>query len=110
MKLMLGVLQPDSGEITVLGHSPRAACADGALVGYVPQRHVLDWNFPITVRQVVTLGLIGRKGWLGGFSQAQKQQVNATLKAVEMDKLANEPIGGLSGGQQQRVFRRPALW
>ncbi len=109
MKLMLGVLKPDSGEITVLGRSPREACADGALVGYVPQRHVLDWNFPITVRQVVTLGLIGRKGLLGGFSHVQKQQVNATLKAVEMDKLANEPIGGLSGGQQQRVFIARAL-
>ncbi len=51
MKLMLGVLQPDSGQVTVLGRSPRAACADGSLVGYVPQRHVLDWSFPVSVKQ-----------------------------------------------------------
>jgi zinc transport system ATP-binding protein len=109
MKLMLGVLEPDEGDITILGKSPRAACSDGSLVGYVPQRHVLDWSFPITVRQVVMLGLIGRKGLLGGFSRAQKDQVTSTLKAVEMDHLADQPIGGLSGGQQQRVFIARAL-
>jgi zinc transport system ATP-binding protein len=109
MKLMLGVLTPDSGKITVLGRSPRAACSDGSLVGYVPQRHVLDWNFPISVKQVVLLGLIGRKGMFGGFSNEQRRQVMATLKAVEMDHMANQPIGGLSGGQQQRVFIARAL-
>jgi zinc transport system ATP-binding protein len=109
LKLMLGVIRPDSGTITVLGRSPREACADGSLVGYVPQRHVLDWNFPISVKQVVQLGLIGRKGLLGGFSREQKQRVMETLKAVEMDHLANQPIGGLSGGQQQRVFIARAL-
>ena len=109
LKLMLGVLKPDEGEIAVLGRSPRAACADGALVGYVPQRHVLDWTFPITVRQVVLLGLIGRKGTFGGFSRQQKQLVTETLQAVEMEALADQPIGGLSGGQQQRVFIARAL-
>jgi zinc transport system ATP-binding protein len=109
LKLMLGVITPDEGEITILGRSPRAACSDGSLVGYVPQRHVLDWSFPITVRQVVMLGLIGRKGLLGGFSRQQKEQVTATLKSVEMEHLADQPIGGLSGGQQQRVFIARAL-
>src|SRR3954469_18509269 len=109
MKLMLGVMPPDEGTITVLGKSPAEVCADGRLVGYVPQRHVLDWNFPISVRQVVTLGLIGRKGFFGGFSREQKQLVSDTLKAVEMDKFADQPIGGLSGGQQQRVFIARAL-
>ncbi|MGN6368239.1 MAG: metal ABC transporter ATP-binding protein [Phycisphaerae bacterium] len=109
MKLMLGVIKPDSGSITVLGKSPAEACANGALVGYVPQRHVLDWSFPITVRQVVTLGLIGRKGTFGGFSRDQKNQVERTLAAVEMMKHADQPIGGLSGGQQQRVFIARAL-
>jgi zinc transport system ATP-binding protein len=109
MKLMLGALKPDAGTITILGRSPREACADGSLVGYVPQRHVLDWNFPISVKQVVTLGLIGRKGMLGGFSREQKARVMESLKAVEMDHLANQPIGGLSGGQQQRVFIARAL-
>jgi zinc transport system ATP-binding protein len=108
MKLMLGVMKPDSGEITILGRSPREACADGSLVGYVPQRHVLDWNFPISVRQVVQLGLIGRKGF-GGFSREQKNRVEEALAAVEMGHLADQPIGGLSGGQQQRVFIARAL-
>jgi zinc transport system ATP-binding protein len=109
LKLMLGVIHPDHGSVTVLGKSPREVCADGSLVGYVPQRHVLDWSFPITVRQVVLLGLIGRKGFLGGFSRRHKQLVTDTLKSVEMDALADQPIGGLSGGQQQRVFIARAL-
>lgn len=109
LKLMLGVLKPDAGNITILGRSPRAACSDGSLVGYVPQRHVLDWTFPITVRQVVLLGLIGRKGLLGGFSRAQKELVTETLRSVEMENLGDQPIGGLSGGQQQRVFIARAL-
>jgi zinc transport system ATP-binding protein len=109
LKLMLGVLKPDAGTITVLDRSPRAACSDGSLVGYVPQRHNLDWTFPITVRQVVTLGLIGRKSLLGGFSRRQKDLVTQTLHSVEMDRLADQPIGGLSGGQQQRVFIARAL-
>ncbi len=109
MKLMLGVIQPDSGSISILGRSPREACSNGSLVGYVPQRHVLDWAFPISVRQVVTLGLIGRKKFLGGFTRQQRQQVQAALQAVEMAHLADQPIGGLSGGQQQRVFIARAL-
>jgi zinc transport system ATP-binding protein len=109
LKLMLGVLQPDEGDITILGRTPLAACADGALVGYVPQRHVLDWSFPITVRQVVLLGLIGRKRFLGGFSRSQKARGQTVVAAVEMDRLADQPIGGLSGGQQQRVFIARAL-
>jgi zinc transport system ATP-binding protein len=109
MKLMLGVIQPDSGDITILGRSPREACADGSLVGYVPQRHVLDWSFPISVRQVVTLGLIGRKKFFGGFSRQQRKLVDDALAAVEMSHLADQPIGGLSGGQQQRVFIARAL-
>jgi zinc transport system ATP-binding protein len=109
MKLMLGVIQPDSGEITILGRSPREACANGSLVGYVPQRHVLDWSFPISVRQVVTLGLIGRKRFFGGFSREQRKFVDDALAAVEMSHLADQPIGGLSGGQQQRVFIARAL-
>jgi zinc transport system ATP-binding protein len=109
MKLMLGVLEPDAGDITVLGRSPREACADGSLVGYVPQRHVLDWSFPISVRQVVMLGLIGRKRMFGGFTREQKERVQSVLDAVEMGHLADQPIGGLSGGQQQRVFIARAL-
>src|SRR5579862_8948390 len=109
MKLMLGVLKADSGSVTVLGKSPAEACAAGGLVGYVPQRHAIDWSFPITVRQVVLLGRIGHKRLFGGFSRADKDGVQEALAAVDMAPLADQPIGGLSGGQQQRVFIARAL-
>jgi zinc transport system ATP-binding protein len=108
LKLMLGILKPDAGAVTVLDRSPRDACSDGSLVGYVPQRHTLDWTFPISVRQVVTLGLIGKKGPLG-FSREHKRHVYDALASVEMAHLRDQPIGGLSGGQQQRVFIARAL-
>lgn len=108
MKLMLGVIKPDSGEVTILGKPPQTACRDGGLVGYVPQRHAIDWTFPISVRQVVQLGRIGKKG-VFGFSRDDKASVNDALAAVDMAHLADQPIGGLSGGQQQRVFIARAL-
>jgi zinc transport system ATP-binding protein len=109
MKLMLGSLMPDEGSISILDLSPKEACARGNLVGYVPQRHLLNWSFPITVRQVVQLGLFGKKGLFGLYSSADKESAELTLQAVNMANLAEQPIGGLSGGQQQRVFIARAL-
>jgi len=109
LKLALGTMPPDKGTITIEGMSPKDACSKGNVVGYVPQRHTLDWSFPITVRQVVELGLYGKKGLFGRFNKADREKVAETLEAVGMSKLANQPIGGLSGGQQQRVFIARAL-
>ena len=109
MKLMLGVLNPDSGSVTILARPPEEACRDGSQVGYVPQRHAIDWTFPISVRQVVQLGRIGKKKFFSGFSRSDKDAVTEALSAVDMLPLADQPIGGLSGGQQQRVFIARAL-
>lgn len=109
MKLLLGVIKPAYGSITIMGMSPAQACADGSIVGYVPQRHQLDWGFPITVRQVVLLGLIGKKGLFRRFNRQHRQAVDEALKAVNMSEFADRSIGGLSGGQQQRVFIARAL-
>jgi zinc transport system ATP-binding protein len=104
LRLMLGLLQPSAGTVSVLGVPPREACARGDLVGYVPQRHQLDWTFPLSVRNVVELGLAGREGLTGRLGRAARERALELLAAVGMRDLAEEPIGELSGGQQQRVF------
>jgi zinc transport system ATP-binding protein len=109
LRLMVGLLQPDRGEVRVLGLRPREACARGDLVGYVPQRHELDWTFPVSVRQVVELGLAGRQGLAGRSSGEQKARAAELIEAVGIPEMADEPIGELSGGQQQRVFIARAL-
>jgi len=109
LKLMLGLLTPDSGRVEMLGMSAGEACARGNLIGYVPQRHQLDWTFPVSVRQVVELGLSGERGLAGRPGRAQRARALELLGAVGLGEMADEPIGELSGGQQQRVFIARAL-
>jgi zinc transport system ATP-binding protein len=109
LKLMLGSLQPDEGTVRIMDLSPKEACSKGSLVGYVPQRHTLDWKFPITVQQVVQLGLLGGKGVFGRFNADDRQRAERALESVNMQHLASQPIGELSGGQQQRAFIARAL-
>jgi zinc transport system ATP-binding protein len=109
LKLMLGLLQPDAGSVRVMELPPGEACARGNLVGYVPQRHMLDWQFPISVRQVVQLGFAGWRGLTGRLGHAERERAGEMLAAVGMQDVADEPIGELSGGQQQRVFIARAL-
>jgi zinc transport system ATP-binding protein len=109
LKLMLGLLQPDIGSVRVLGMTPAEACARGDLVNYVPQRHTLDWQFPVSVRDVVELGLAGERGLFGRLGQRERRRAAEMLDAVGLQAVADNPIGELSGGQQQRVFIARAL-
>ena len=109
LKIMLGLLQPDIGSVKILGQSPADACACGNLVNYVPQRHTLDWQFPVSVRNVVELGLAGERGLLGRLGWRERQRAAELIEAVGLREQADNPIGELSGGQQQRVFIARAL-
>ncbi len=114
LKLMLGLLQPQSGSIRVLDRSPRAA---SRLVGYVPQHPSFPRDFPITVEQVVQLGRLGlRQGgtrsrtlWPEQVSGADRDAVHRALAKVEATDTAMRQIGSLSGGQLQRVLLAQAL-
>ena len=119
VKIMLGQLVPTStsggGDVHIENMSPRQACRRGDVIGYVPQRHDVTWNFPLSVAQVVAMGLTTKLGparWLLRSSQQQRAvaaRVDEVLEQVGVAPLRDRPIGSLSGGQQQRVFLARAL-
>lgn len=104
-KVIVGVLPPTSGTISVAGHSPgRHIC-----IAYVPQRSQVDWNFPVTVAAAVMMGRFGRIGLLRRPGRHDWHYVRECLEVVGMAELAERQIGELSGGQQQRMFIARAL-
>ncbi|CAD7856936.1 MAG: Zinc ABC transporter, ATP-binding protein ZnuC [Olavius algarvensis Gamma 1 endosymbiont] len=114
LKLILGLVEPQSGRIAVLGKRPREATRR---LGYVPQYPGFPREFPITVEQTVLLGRIGRRapaGRLGawmpvGIGKADRRVVQRVLAEVEVADLAHRQVGSLSGGQLQRVLLARAL-
>jgi manganese/zinc/iron transport system ATP- binding protein len=78
-------------------------------VGYVPQRETVDWDFPVSVMDVVLMGTYSRVGWLRRPGAAERAVARESLARVGLDDLADRQIGRLSGGQQQRVFLARAL-
>lgn len=96
----------------ILGLAPRTdgtVSTNGAEVGYVTQHSVVDRSFPVTVRDVVMMGRVGRMGWLRWHRPLDREIVQRSLAQVGMLEYAARQIGELSGGQQQRVFIARAL-
>lgn len=108
LKLILGLLKPSEGRISVFGRTPGEACG-GSMVGYVPQRHEVGINFPLSVAQVVRQGIVGRTGMFRRASAEDRDAATQALEQAGIADLASKPIGDLSGGQQQRVFLARAL-
>jgi manganese/iron transport system ATP-binding protein len=104
-KVVSGVLQPNAGKVDIFGSRPR----EHICIAYIPQRSQVDWNFPVSVADVV---MMGRSAKLGPFNWPRKQDwdyVRHALDTVELSELATRQIGQLSGGQQQRMFIARAL-
>jgi len=106
LKAILGLIRADAGLIEVSGR-PLEAGRSG--LAYVPQTEAVDWDFPVTVFDVVLMGRYGRLGWWRRPSQADRQAADAALHQVGMHDYARRHIRQLSGGQQQRVFLARAL-
>ena len=106
IKAMLGLVRPIAGAVLVDGrpYSPRSLA-----VAYVPQRGTVDWDFPTTVLDVVTMGTYGRLGWFRRPGARERADAARALERVGMGAFAGRQIGQLSGGQQQRVFLARAL-
>jgi len=106
LKAVLGLVPPAAGHVTLFGRPYRA---QRRRVGYVPQRSTVDWDFPTTALDVVTMGLYGRLGWFRRPGRRERDAALAALDDVGMRHLAGRQISQLSGGQQQRVFLARAL-
>lgn len=102
-KAIVGSLRPQSGSVRIAGLPPAKARRAG-IIGYVPQAETVDWDFPITVREVVGTGRYGHTGFTRRLTRADQQAVEAALARVELTDLAQRQIGQLSGGQRKRAF------
>ena len=106
LKAAVGLIQPDAGHVLIEGRPAREALDR---VAYVPQRDEVDWDFPVTVREVVEMGRYRSAGWISRLRKADHLHVEQALAKVRMTSFAGRQIGELSGGQRQRVFIARAL-
>ena len=106
IKAAMGLLPLNSGWVKVFGQPVRKNLTR---IGYVPQRESVDWDFPVSVMDVVLMGRYGRLGLLKRPGKQDRDIAKECLDKVKMLPYANRQISNLSGGQQQRVFLARAL-
>lgn len=106
LKGILGLIKLTAGQVNIFGDTYQK---QRKLVGYVPQRTAVDWDFPTTVLDVVLMGTYGRLGWIKRPGKQEIYQATEALEKVGMREYSDRQISQLSGGQQQRVFLARAL-
>jgi manganese/zinc/iron transport system ATP- binding protein len=106
IKACLDLVPRASGDIRFFGKPYRNVVGR---VGYVPQRESVDWDFPVTALDVVTMGLYGSIGRFLPVRRHHRERAREALAAVGMEAFADRQISQLSGGQQQRTFLARAL-
>ena len=109
IKLILGLLRPQSGTVRVFGRPAASLGSSRRLIGYVPQRSEVDWSFPATVRDVVLMGAFSTAGIMRRVPLELRERAEQVMELTGIADLADRPIGKLSGGQQQRAFVARAL-
>ncbi len=103
LKAMVGLVPIESGTVAFGSHAHRQEIA------YLPQRGVVDWDFPTTVRGLVEMGRYVDLGWWRPFRARDHAIVDEALRRMELEELTGRQISALSGGQQQRAFIARAL-
>lgn len=107
-KVIMGLVKPISGEVVVCSDPPKVAQKHGH-VAYVPQNELVDWDFPVSVYEVVMMGRVGLQNIFKTPSAEDKEYVENALEKVKMLDFVDRQIGELSGGQKKRVFVARAL-
>lgn len=106
LKLVLGLLEPTQGEISVFGRKPSDARRD---IGYVPQFAYFRRDFPISVEEAVLLGRLGIASSLGGYRRTDREAAERAMDEAEILQFRARPLSALSGGELQRVLIARAL-
>jgi manganese/zinc/iron transport system ATP- binding protein len=106
IKAAMGLLPLNSGWVKVFGEPVQKNLRR---LGYVPQRESVDWDFPVSVMDVVLMGRYGKLGLMRRPTRADRDIARDCLDQVKMLPYADRQISNLSGGQQQRVFLARAL-
>lgn len=106
LKAIAGVIRPNHGEILLGGEPIRSKAAR---VAFVPQREEVNWDFPVTARDVVLMGRYRTLGWLRWPGREDRRLAEAALARLGLDGMGNRHISQFSGGQQQRVFLARAM-
>ncbi|MBP9502274.1 MAG: metal ABC transporter ATP-binding protein [Candidatus Promineofilum sp.] len=106
IKSVLGLIKPVAGQMLIYG---KPYAQQRRLVGYVPQRGSVDWDFPTSVLDVVMMGRYGVLGWFRRPGSEDRRRALEALEKVGMAQFAGRQISQLSGGQQQRTFLARAL-
>ncbi len=106
LKVIMGLIKPSRGRVTVLGMSPERG---RKYIGYISQITLFDHDFPINVFEVVLMGRYNKSGLFQRYNEEDRKAAIEALKTVEMLDYKDRQVGRLSGGEQQRVFIARAL-
>lgn len=106
LKSMLEIIPRISGKVEFLGQAYKSV---QKLISYIPQRKSVDWDYPISVQDLVAMGLYSEMKWYQRFNKNQLDKIRWALEQVDLVQFAPRQISQLSGGQQQRAFMARAL-
>ncbi|AXT97435.1 MULTISPECIES: metal ABC transporter ATP-binding protein [Moraxella] len=107
-KVLMGLIKPQTGHVK-LCDLPITQALKKNLVAYVPQSEEVDWQFPVSVLDVVMMGRYGHMNFLRRPKPKDYQKIDEAMSRVQINHLANRQISELSGGQKKRVFLARAL-